>query len=82
MGVFVPEGASFLGVKPATASPIRVARDKETRMATGISGLYPIGEGMGYGGGIASAAIDGMRSADACLISLQAEEVQEGPAIL
>lgn len=79
---FITQEAKLIGVETRTASPIRVARDKETRMATGISGLYPIGEGMGYGGGIASAAIDGMRSADACLISLQAEEVQEGPAIL
>ena len=40
--------------------------------AIGIAGLYPVGEGMGYGGGIASAALDGIRSAEALLQALGA----------
>ena len=67
---FVTQEAKLIGVETRTASPVRVIRDHETRQAAGIAGLYPMGEGMGYGGGIASAAIDGMRSADLCLASL------------
>lgn len=73
---FITEEAKLIGVETRTASPVRVIRDHETRQAAGISGLYPMGEGMGYGGGIASAAIDGMRSADVCLESLGAQEEQ------
>jgi uncharacterized FAD-dependent dehydrogenase len=40
--------------------------------ASGLHGLYPVGEGMGYGGGIASAALDGIRSAEALLAKLGA----------
>lgn len=73
---FITEEAKLIGVETRTASPVRVIRDHETRQAAGISGLYPMGEGMGYGGGIASAAIDGMRSADVCLAALGAEPEQ------
>ena len=73
---FVTNEAKLIGVETRTASPVRVVRDHETREAAGISGLYPMGEGMGYGGGIASAAIDGMRSADACLMTMGGEEEQ------
>jgi uncharacterized FAD-dependent dehydrogenase len=38
-------------------------RDNITREAPGIAGLYPVGEGAGYAGGIVSAAVDGLRSA-------------------
>ena len=56
-------------------------RDKETLKPCGIEGLYPVGEGMGYGGGIASAALDGIRSAEALLQALGAtpEEVVHEP---
>ena len=73
---FVTNEAKLIGVETRTASPVRVVRDHESREAAGITGLYPMGEGMGYGGGIASAAIDGMRSADACLLALGGEEEQ------
>ncbi|HET6883537.1 MAG TPA: NAD(P)-binding protein [Pirellulales bacterium] len=43
------------------SSPIRFLRDAATLESTGISGLYPIGEGAGYAGGIVSAALDGLR---------------------
>jgi len=35
-------------------------RDPETLASTGLNGLYPIGEGSGYTGGIVSSALDGM----------------------
>ena len=45
-----------------TSSPVRLLRG-ETGMAEGIYGLYPCGEGAGYAGGILSAAVDGVRTA-------------------
>lgn len=49
------------------SGPIRLSRDKETREADGTAGLYPVGEGAGYAGGIVSAAVDGIKSADAII---------------
>lgn len=46
------------------SAPVRIARDHETRQSLAVKELYPIGEGAGYAGGIVSAAIDGIRSAD------------------
>ncbi|GJM25706.1 MAG: hypothetical protein DHS20C16_21210 [Phycisphaerae bacterium] len=46
------------------SAPVRIARDHQTRESTAVAGLFPIGEGAGYAGGIVSAAIDGIRSAD------------------
>jgi len=45
-----------------SSSPVRIIRD-ENRQAS-LRGLYPVGEGAGYAGGIMSAAIDGMMSAE------------------
>ena len=45
------------------SSPVRIDRDRETRQCPNIAGLYPVGEGAGYAGGIVTAAIDGLRSA-------------------
>ena len=39
-------------------------RDPATRQAVGLGNLYPVGEGAGYAGGIVSAAVDGIKSAD------------------
>ncbi len=52
-----------------SSSPVRIVRD-ESRQSTGLRGLYPAGEGAGYAGGIMSAAIDGMMSAEAIIESL------------
>ncbi len=54
-----------------TSSPVRIPRDKETLEHIQIRGLYPCGEGAGYAGGIISAAIDGMRSAEKCVESMK-----------
>jgi uncharacterized FAD-dependent dehydrogenase len=42
---------------------VRLVRDDGTREAPGAAGVYPVGEGAGYAGGIVSAALDGMKSA-------------------
>jgi len=54
----------LVGVESRTSSPVRVLRDDDCR-ALGVPGLYPIGEGAGYAGGIVSAAVDGIRAAEA-----------------
>ena len=56
--------AHMVAIESRTSSPVRVLRGAD-RQSPSIRGLYPIGEGAGYAGGIVSAAIDGMRSAEA-----------------
>ena len=51
-----------------SSSPVRILRGKQ--LSSDIAGLYPCGEGAGYAGGISSAAVDGMRCAEAVLDSL------------
>ena len=58
-------GAVMTGVETRTSSPVRLARDPETFQSTTVAGLYPAGEGAGYAGGIMSAAVDGIRVAEA-----------------
>ncbi len=48
-----------------SSSPVRILRDKS--LSSAIAGLYPCGEGAGYAGGISSAAVDGMRCAEAVI---------------
>lgn len=54
------------GVETRTSSPIRILRGKET-FTSEIEGLYPCGEGAAMPGGIMSAAVDGIRVAEAIL---------------
>ena len=63
---YVCEEAVIVGVESRTSSPVRLPRDAETLQHTEMRGLYPCGEGAGYAGGIVSAAMDGVRSAEAC----------------
>ncbi|MBQ1508215.1 MAG: FAD-dependent oxidoreductase, partial [Erysipelotrichaceae bacterium] len=52
-----------------SSSPVRILRD-ESGQSVNTKGLYPMGEGPGYGGGIMSCALDGIRTADRILRSL------------
>ncbi len=52
------------GVETRTSSPVRITRDKSFQ-SLNTAGLYPAGEGAGYAGGILSAAIDGIKVAEA-----------------
>jgi uncharacterized FAD-dependent dehydrogenase len=63
-GRFLPE-ATLVGPEARGSAPVRVLRDESTRETPGITGLYPVGEGAGYAGGIVSAAVDGLRTARA-----------------
>lgn len=53
-----------------TSSPVSIPRDPETLEHPGVAGLYPCGEGAGYAGGIVSAALDGIRCAEACAVAI------------
>ncbi|MFN0017699.1 MAG: NAD(P)/FAD-dependent oxidoreductase [Pirellulaceae bacterium] len=55
--------ATLVGPEMRGSSPLRIARDSNSRQTPGIDGLFPVGEGAGYAGGIISAAVDGLRSA-------------------
>ncbi|MFI5263679.1 MAG: NAD(P)/FAD-dependent oxidoreductase, partial [Candidatus Kapaibacterium sp.] len=62
---YVREEAVMLGVETRTSSPVRIPRDPESLQHLQIEHLYPCGEGAGYAGGIVSAAMDGIRVAEA-----------------
>lgn len=55
--------AILVGPEMRGSSPIRMDRDPVSRECPDIAGLFPVGEGAGYAGGIVSAAVDGLRSA-------------------
>ncbi|GFP94812.1 uncharacterized protein cbei_0202 [Phtheirospermum japonicum] len=59
---FISSSALLHGVETRTSSPIRITRRNDTWESTSFRGLYPIGEGAGYAGGIVSAAVDGMHA--------------------
>ena len=61
---FLTNEAVMIGVESRTSSPVRIIRDRESFQHITIKGLFPCGEGAGYGGGIVSAAIDGERCAE------------------
>jgi uncharacterized FAD-dependent dehydrogenase len=63
-GRFLP-AANLVGPEARGSAPVRIVRDEATRQTPGLEGLYPVGEGAGYAGGIVSAAVDGLRSAKA-----------------
>ncbi len=56
----------FTGVETRTSSPVRILRN-ETLQSENAAGVYPCGEGAGYAGGIMSAAVDGIRVAEAIM---------------
>lgn len=56
---YLTNEAQIVGVESRTSSPVRIPRNPETLEHTEVKRLFPCGEGAGYAGGIASAAIDG-----------------------
>jgi len=59
--------AVLVGPESRGSSPVRIDRDPVSRESPGTSGVYPVGEGAGYAGGIVSAAVDGLRTARAII---------------
>jgi hypothetical protein len=66
---FAMPDAVLTGVETRTSSPIRIPRD-DRYQSLNTPGLYPAGEGAGYAGGILSAAVDGIKVAEAVALSL------------
>ena len=62
--------AVLTGVETRTSSPIRIKRHDYTLQSVNTAGLYPTGEGAGYAGGILSAAVDGIKIAEAVAVSM------------
>jgi uncharacterized protein len=62
---YLSEQALLIGFETRTSSPVRIPRRDDTLEHPELEGLFPCGEGAGYAGGIVSAAMDGLRCADA-----------------
>jgi uncharacterized FAD-dependent dehydrogenase len=62
---FALADAVLTGSETRASSPIRITRNEKTYESINTKGLYPAGEGAGYAGGIVSAAVDGMKVAEA-----------------
>lgn len=59
---FARDDAIIAGIESRTSSPVRIERDEN--LMSNIKGIYPIGEGAGYAGGITTSAIDGIKVAE------------------
>jgi uncharacterized FAD-dependent dehydrogenase len=59
--------ALLTGPESRGSSPVRIDRDEHSRESPGVPGLYPVGEGAGFAGGLVSAAVDGLRTARAII---------------
>ncbi len=75
---FAMADAVLTGVETRTSSPVRIKRRDDDLQSINTSGLYPAGEGAGYAGGIMSAAIDGIRVAEAVALSMTAGAADQG----
>ncbi len=65
LNCFTDSDAVMTGIETRSSSPVRIVRAQH--MESSLAGLYPAGEGAGYAGGIMSAALDGLRAAEAML---------------
>lgn len=67
---YVTEEATLIGFETRTSSPVRIPRHPDTLEHPEVPGLFPSGEGAGFAGGIVSAALDGMRCAEAAAVRI------------
>ena len=65
IGCFNSDDAVLTGVETRSSSPVRMVRDDN--MESSMDGVFPIGEGAGYAGGIMSSAMDGIKAAEKIL---------------
>lgn len=77
---FADDAVCLSGVESRTSSPVRIPRDET--LQSSVRGLYPCGEGAGYAGGITSAAMDGMRVAEAIAARYQIFQKNERKTLL
>lgn len=66
---FAMDDALLTGVETRTSSPLRITRGDDFQ-SLNVNGLYPAGEGAGYAGGILSAAVDGIKVAEAVALRM------------
>jgi uncharacterized FAD-dependent dehydrogenase len=66
---FAMADAVLTGVETRTSSPLRITRGEDCQ-SLNVQGLYPGGEGAGYAGGILSAAVDGIKIAEAVALDM------------
>ena len=69
---FDAEDAVLTAPETRSSSPVRILRGET--LSAAVEGLYPCGEGAGYAGGISSAAVDGMRCAEAVCAALTSSQ--------
>lgn len=62
---YLSKESVLIGFETRTSSPLRIPRHADTLQHPEVAGLFPCGEGAGFAGGIVSAALDGMRCAEA-----------------
>ena len=67
---YYKEDALLTGVETRTSSPIRIKRNDDDLQSLNTRGLFPAGEGAGYAGGILSAAVDGIKVAEAVALAM------------
>jgi len=70
---FAQDDALLTGVETRTSSPLVINRNHDDLQSINTRGLYPSGEGAGYAGGIMSAAIDGIKIAEAIALSINSQ---------
>lgn len=68
--LFISNRANLIAPETRTSAPVRIVRDI-SGMSINVRGLYPIGEGAGYAGGIISAAVDGVKIVDLAFTKLK-----------
>jgi uncharacterized FAD-dependent dehydrogenase len=72
---FADPDAVLTGVETRTSSPVRITRGRDFQ-SLNTEGLYPAGEGAGYAGGILSAAVDGIKVAEAVGLAMAGGEAR------
>lgn len=77
---FASDDAVMTAVEARSSSPVRIVRDDGFQ--SNIAGLYPCGEGAGYAGGITSAAVDGLRIAEAIVAARRPLALEEATRAL
>ena len=70
---FLTREATLVGIESRTSAPVRILRNADNGESISHPGLYPAGEGAGYAGGIMSAAIDGIKTAERIIAQLSGD---------
>ena len=77
---YYQQDAVLTGIETRTSSPIRIKRRDDDCQSINTRGLFPAGEGAGYAGGILSAAVDGIKVAEAVALSVMAKKTTASPS--